>query len=357
VRRGRASDLRYFDSLHSLGAELSNKGSSQRIQQSSFCTRRCKIHTMETPNLPEQRKEHSPQISESLVRSLTTFKDGFHPNAEGIYYPSSGIDASIAKAFPESRIVFLDIEESVVESLKKAGYEAVQASSQEFVPDKPVDVLLLLNPATNPEKPVATVAEGGYVLCNDYHGTASQLRDDQALKLVAMIREGKGGEKLIDMEPEDYWREIETDEEFKNAPFSWGAVDYENAKLALEKLGRPTDNVLAEYKKLLEEAKEESRKSIQKEWDDREEGFKEVLRLSKEFEEPGTTDLLPEQVEAFRKQYYESIQRRLAEGASDMLMIKDPNNPTMPIILDGSFPRKKGTVDDLFVYQKVHKSE
>ncbi len=262
-----------------------------------------------TIEFPKQEQEHTPQINEELVESFNTFKEYFHPKSDVVYYPSCGIDVSIAHAFPESKIIFVDTDDDVIRSLKKAGYEARQVSSQEFIPETPVDILLLLNPATSPNKPIEVVIENGYVLCNDYHATASELRSHEELKLVAMVRKNDEGKLFIDTEPEGYWEEIDTDEEFQNAPFSWGAADYDEAKIILEQLGLPTNNVVVEYKKLIEQTKEENSKRRQK----------------------GNED----------------------DNLSDLLMIVDEKNPGQPIILDDRLPSKKGTVDDLFVYQKV----
>jgi hypothetical protein len=101
-----------------------------------------------------ERKELEPQVSERLVRALTAFKDKFNPSANIIYYPCSATDASLSVAFPDSRVIYVDIDKNAVESLRKAGLEAHEASVFEFSPDQPVDILFTLNPSVPIDKPL-----------------------------------------------------------------------------------------------------------------------------------------------------------------------------------------------------------
>jgi len=262
----------------------------------------------------QETSERKIETSEGLVESFSVFRQSFHPKAGVIYYPCCSTDASISSVFPESRIIYLDVDKVAVDTLKKTGYEAYAESALDFVPDKPVDILLMLNPSIRPDKPLESVAVGGYVICNDYHSTATELRNNPGLKLRGLVR-NVGGNKILDADsPEDYWKEIDSEEEFRNAPFSFGSVHYKSAAAMVKRLAGKEENVLEEYKKIIAAGREESRKERER-----------FIR-----ENPEAADLI--------------------SFDEDTILV---NREGSQLLIDARLPRKKGTVDDLFVFQKI----
>ncbi|MDO8668662.1 MAG: hypothetical protein Q7K35_06310 [bacterium] len=272
--------------------------------------------------LPKSEIKAKPIEAEprpDLVAKYSLFKENFRPKADVVYHPCGANDVSPSAAFPDSRVIYVDIDEKVVEALKRGGFEAHVASALEFNPGE-VDILIMLNPTISPDMPSSHVAENGFVLSNDYHGTASKLRQNGQYQLRAIIRTFKGGKLILDTEKlEDYWEEIGTEEEFKNAPFDWGAANYETAAQAVELVTGKRENVLAEYRKLIAKAREERRQ-------------KNIKTLQEHPELAGF----------------------LGNPDKDDLSI---NHGGTQAILVQSLPRKKGTVDDIFVFQKRNSTE
>jgi len=247
----------------------------------------------------KEKIELKPQVSENLVKDFELFKEAFHPKADSIYYPCCGQDVSISKAFPESDIVFLDMNHSVVEALRKEKHSAVEAPVEEYQLEKKADILLLLNPQVAPSKEIIdNLRDAGYVLCNNYHSTATFFKNEKDFKISGVIGMRGKSEPFLDTEKlSEYWEEIETDEELKRAPFSWGGTNYKNVRDVVLGMTGKEENLVEEYKKIREQAKKDE------------------------------------------------------EGSDGNPMVKDRNGE-VHILAD--LPKKKGTADDIFVFQKIN---
>lgn len=218
----------------------------------------------------KESQEVKLEVSERLVKSYKTFIENFHPKTDVVYYPSCGADSSPSISFTGSKIIYLDLDKRCIDALKKSGYEAVEANSNTFKPDVPVNILILLNPASKIETPVSTVQDDGYILCNDYHSTAKELYKNPEFKLVAVIRTSGNG--ILDQENlEDYFRQIDNDDELKKAPFTWG--DYVNYNSAVQQLmkvldkedvekAKSTGNIVMLYKEKIIDADIDSSKLL-----------------------------------------------------------------------------------------------
>lgn len=271
---------------------------------------------------PKPETEQKPIEAEprpDLVAKYSLFRERLKPKADVVYHPCGANDVSPSVAFPDSRVIYVDIDEKSVEALKKGGLEAHAASALSFDPGD-VDILIMLNPTISPDIPSSHVVESGFVLSNDYHGTASSLHRNNQYQLCAMVRTSRGGELVLDTENlEDYWIEINTEEEFKNAPFDWGAANYAMAVPVVEAVTGKKENILVEYKKIIAMAREERRE-------------KNVQMLA---EHPEWAEFTGD------------------PDKDDVLMF---NHGERQFVLATTLPRKKGTVDDIFVFQKVKRS-
>lgn len=275
---------------------------------------------IELPNPETEPKSVEAEPRPDLVAKYSLFREKLKPKADVVYHPCGANDVSPSVAFPDSRVVYVDIDKKSVEALKKGGFEAHAASALDFDPGE-VDVLIMLNPQIPPDVPASHVVENGFVLSNDYHGTASALHRNDQYQIRAMVRVSKGGELILDTKNlEDYWREIDTEEEFQNAPFDWGAANYAMAVPVVEAVTGKRENVLAEYKRIIATAREELRQ-------------KNAQTLQEH----------PEWAEFFGD-----------PDKEDVLMY---NHGGRQFVLATTLPRKKGTVDDIFVFQKVVKEE
>ena len=254
----------------------------------------------------QPRLEHA----KLLIDFYEVFKREFNPALSTIYYPSCGIDISASEAFPESRGIHVDIDQRIVDALKAHGLEAHCADAKKFTILGGVDAVILQNQSIPAQKPISNLKKGGYVLCNDYHGAATETRKRDGCNLVARIREEQKTPRIV-VDRDNlgmYWEEVETDEEFMKAPFSFGGVEsYDTAKTLVKLLtGKETD-ILSNYVKIIELAMQQQK--LEREQMRETLGFESQLPLAITFE--GRTYFL------------------------------------------WALPRKRGAVDDLFVFLKT----
>lgn len=260
-------------------------------------------------------KESRIIINQNLVEKYELFVNLVNPSQRVIYHPCGAYDISPSIAFPKSRVIYVELDEKAVEVLQREGFEAHYASALEFDPGD-VDVLIMLNPQISPLIPASYVIEGGYALVNDYHSTATELRENPDFTLCGLIRETDKAIIYDTENPEDYWKEIETEEEFRNAPFNWSAIHYLMASNIVKKITGKEDNILNEYKKIIEMAREQKKE--------------ENLKLIKEQPELADTIQDPDKQDIFLF-----------------------NHNGQQFVIFTKLPRKKGTADSLFVFKRI----
>ena len=133
-----------------------------------------------------------------------------------------------------------------------------------------------------------------------------------------MIGESREKGSVFDTENlDDYWKEVETEEEFRNSVGGFRATDYRTASKIVKAITGKSENILIEYKKIVEMAKEQERQRSVK---------------------------------------------NLAEYPDFKPCAGDPNILTFDhgdrqFSLAIALPRKKGSVDDTFVFQKKLETE
>ncbi len=268
----------------------------------------------------QAQKEVKAESHHGLVAKYKLFDKAVHPSRGLVYHPCGANDCSPSAAFPDSKVVYVELDEQSVRALQEEGFEAHHASALEYDPGD-VNILIMLNPQIPPTVPAAHVIEGGYVVCNDYHATATTMRNNPDFQLRGLIRVSKDRGLLYDTDhPEEYWEEIDTEEKFINAPFDWCAANYTGAVQVVEALTGKRENVLAEYKKIIAQAQEQQRQQNAK-----------------------TLAEHPEWANSLGNPDQE-----------DVLVL---NHMERQLIVSTRLPRKKGTVDDLFVFERVPKPQ
>lgn len=201
-------------------------------------------------NSPESKAEATS--SPDRVSKFLLFKQQLHPKNGVVYYPCSSTDMSPSVAFPEGRVLYADIDPNAVDALKEKGCDAQATSAFEFNPGN-VDVLIMLNPTISPDVPASYVVDKGFVLCNNYHQTATILHENDDYQLLGVLRKHKGNTFFDTEDLGDFWEKVETDGEFKNHPF------YASATKLVEAVTGKKENVLEECKKLIEIERERDR--------------------------------------------------------------------------------------------------
>lgn len=278
-----------------------------------------------TPNVqPENNVDSSfESVKDYRVEAYKVFQNRLNPKSDVVYYPSCGPDDSPSRAFPNSRIIYVDIEENYINSMKREGLEAYCQSALDFQPDRDPDILITISPAISVTKLVKHVALGGYVLTNNRHGSADEVHEDADFQAVGVIRKDVSGKPILDTEnPEDHWKEVETDDEFKSAPYRPFHATYEEAAEIVKKItGKDTD-ILAEYKKLLELARKETAEKEKA----------EHARLKEKF-----PDL---------EGYSPSLSR---------YVLLNLTHEGQTFELPPYIPRKKGGIRDIYVFKRIKK--
>lgn len=271
------------------------------------------IIDVKMPNLVQEVKVETYEGADFL-KKLLLFKEQFNPKLDVIYYPCSNSDITPTKAFPESRIIYVDLEDSVIETLKKNGQEAHEVSALEFNPVS-VDVLIMLNPQIKPDIPASFVASGGYVLVNNYHNTANLMQQLDSFNVVGVINTYEGEESLDTVSLEDYFKEVESDEEFQGVQNGFNEISFENARKIVKIYNGKDKDILSEYKKIIND---------------------ELEKEIKEWKELKLTD--PEMAE------YEGNPEN-----KDVLLVRRGGED---IVLTREIPKKKGSAGSLCIFQK-----
>ncbi len=207
-------------------------------------------------NMPEILGQKMELISDhDRDLRFKTFINILKPKMDVVYYPCSNNDITPSTSFPNNHIIYVDIDKNVVDSLKSSGYDAIQASATEYNPG-PVDILIMLNPVISPQVPISHIAENGYVICNDYHHTATELRENPEFQMKSVIKNTRSGDIEFDMENfDDYWKEVDTEEDFKKSSLDYTKASYSIAASIVKAVTGTRENVYEEYKKIIELAK------------------------------------------------------------------------------------------------------
>src|ERR1035437_2277782 len=146
----------------------------------------------------QPREELKAEARPDLVAKYQLFDKMVNPSKSVVYHPCGSDDVSPSVAFPNSRVIYVEQDEQAVVALQKGGFEAHHASALEYDPSD-VDILIMLNPQISPTIPASHVKESGYVVCNDYHATATALRTNPDLQLRGLIRVAKDKGLIYDV--------------------------------------------------------------------------------------------------------------------------------------------------------------
>lgn len=127
-------------------------------------------------------------------KMLTCFRTCFPENFPLVYYPCSAHDPLAHRAFPDSRVIAVDMFAESIAELQEGGYEAYHCNVETFdikqVAQRKADIILFLNPQFLPSEDFfeRQLQVGGYCLCNNWSKTAGILRKNQSFQSLGVIR-------------------------------------------------------------------------------------------------------------------------------------------------------------------------
>jgi len=137
----------------------------------------------------------SPVTYDDRVAQYRAVVDQFDLSPEVVYHPGSGHDVSPSAAFPESRVVYVDVDKAVINDLTNAGYEAASADATGYELTDGADVIVFRNAGLVEESVVAAnLRRGGWVLTNDHLESARHLARLDSLDLVGVVPDDWSGE-------------------------------------------------------------------------------------------------------------------------------------------------------------------
>ena len=136
-----------------------------------------------------EHSEPTIEYPEVLVQKVfPEFKKKFAlPNPPQIFYPCCGFDASPSVFFKDC--IYIDKDQRPINALRKEGLSAYQANALAYDPQRRIDLLILFNPQLGRDETLDLVKRIGpqFILCNNYHKTADNLRGDANFKLLGRI--------------------------------------------------------------------------------------------------------------------------------------------------------------------------
>lgn len=155
-----------------------------RIEEDPYATGKERLEQVNTAPT-------GPEYDEIFVAELAAACKEFGIDPKTVYYPCSGYHGDPAKAFPNSKVIFLDSDPFAIELLKKGNIaNIIQGDALKYRPEEEIDLVILQNPHIEPDFPAHAVREGGYVICNNYHSTASKMHELKDFNLLGLVKSG-----------------------------------------------------------------------------------------------------------------------------------------------------------------------
>lgn len=147
-------------------------------------------------NAKLRQKEPTLEYSSGLISAYSAFKSKIY-DPKSVLYPSCGTDASPSRVF--ENVTFVDLNENSISALKNKGFKAITSDIRNYVPTEEHDLLILMNPAIDPSWATKHLILGGYILANDYHGSATWLAKRQTdFSLIGSTNEKENTEISLD---------------------------------------------------------------------------------------------------------------------------------------------------------------
>jgi len=138
-------------------------------------------------------KSPKPYFANDLIEQYEFFRKNIY-NPKRVFYPCCNLDISPIRGFPDSEVVLMDKEESLKEIMENAGIrQFILGDVLLYVPEKPFDLVIALNPALTSKDLTKHLSNGGYVLANNWHNNASQLLEDSGFEGIGTIYRNKKG--------------------------------------------------------------------------------------------------------------------------------------------------------------------
>jgi len=115
-----------------------------------------------------------PKFFENTARAYNEFQRVFGiPNK--IFYPGCGADITPVKAFPNSQVTLLDIDDSAAAIVRSAGIPILNMPVEKYKGKH--DLIILLNSTFSPGLATPFLERGGKIIANNYFAIPDYLKD------------------------------------------------------------------------------------------------------------------------------------------------------------------------------------
>jgi hypothetical protein len=199
---------------------------------------------------------YPPAPAAHHVEALRDFGRLKGPRLERIYYPGCGRDTSPSIVFPEARITYVDSFLENVLSLREAGhYDTWFMDADDVVLREPADLAIVFHASVSVHVLAASLAVGGYLICDDAYGTARDAAKCPRFFFDGVIAHIPGTDHamLVQADLGGCWEPIDTDEALAANP----RVDV--YRRAVAKFGNGTPRgLVAAYRELFDRCARQS---------------------------------------------------------------------------------------------------
>jgi len=130
----------------------------------------------------EYWKNAKPTFSDDLIESYNLFINTIY-DPKNVLYTSCELDGSPLRAFPNAKVTFIDKNKKAIDAMK--GNEEfqdprvtlIEGDVKQYQGKRLHDLVILLNPQIKSKVILPYLSDGGYILANDYHYNARQLKN------------------------------------------------------------------------------------------------------------------------------------------------------------------------------------
>lgn len=124
-----------------------------------------------------KQEGYPTEYNPKLYNLYNAFQDEFGVPSK-VLYPACGMDITPVISFIKSKVILVDKDKLIIESLNRRGIEALCADATKHQFDGTFDLTILMNPTFRTEDVVHLMSPKGYILANDWHGNTSQMLDE-----------------------------------------------------------------------------------------------------------------------------------------------------------------------------------
>lgn len=130
----------------------------------------------------------SPVVYDERVAQYRAVADRFDLSPDVVFHPGSGHDVSLSRAFPQRRVVYVDVDDASMTDLEQAGYEAIGADAMGYELARGADAIVFRNAGLLEEAVVEqNLRPGGWVFANDHLESARHLSRLESLELMGVV--------------------------------------------------------------------------------------------------------------------------------------------------------------------------